>query len=108
MNGRLKVVSPIGEKTSSAIACLAPRLPAFEGKTICEIWNAGFMGEVVFPIVREMLRERYPGVNVLPNTEFPLVGIGSLGPATKAETLRAVSAALKQKGCDAVITGMGG
>src|SRR5574342_256502 len=103
----LRVVSPVGEKISAPAVPLAPRPETLEGKTVCEIWNAGFMGEAVFPIVEELLRERYPGIKIIPYAEFPLVGIGSLGPATRAKTLETVRVTLAQKGCDAVITGMG-
>ena len=108
MRIKLKVVNPLGEPLGEKTIPIAPRLDTLEGKTVCEIWNAGFKGEVIFPIIEEMLRERYRGVKVIPYTEFPLVSIGSLGPATKAETLEAVRVALVEKGCDAVITGIGG
>jgi hypothetical protein len=107
MNAKLKVVNPVGERVSEPITPLAPRLDTLEGKTVCEIWNGGFRGDVVFPMIEEMLKNRYPAVKIIPYTEFPLVSIASLGPETKAETLEAVRAALAQKGCDAVITGMG-
>jgi hypothetical protein len=45
---------------------------------------------------------------VIPYTEFPLVSIGSLHPATQKDTLETVRSALLEKGCDAVITGNGG
>ena len=106
MDEKLKVVSPVGKAIDESVTLLAPRLDTLEGKTVCEIWNAGFKGDVVFPIVDEMLLKRYPGIKVVPYTELPLVRIGSLGPETKAETLEAVRVALIEKGCDAVITGM--
>lgn len=106
MSEKLKVVSPVGESVVEKKP-LAPRPDTLEGKTVCEVWNAGFMGEVVFPIIEEMLRERYPGVKVIPYTEFPLTSIHALHPETQAETLEAVRVALLEKGCDAVITGNG-
>ncbi len=106
MHTKLKVVSPVGEAVVQQ-RDLAPRLDTLEGKTVCEIWNAGFRGEVVFPIIEEMLRKRYPGVKVIPYTEFPLINLASMETAIREKTLEAVRARLMDKGCDAVITGNG-
>jgi hypothetical protein len=108
VDGKLNVVSPIGEQVNDKAASLAPRLDTLNGKTVCEIWNGGFKADVMFPIIEQMLRERYPTVKMIPFTEFPTVTISSLGSGKKAETLEAVRAALLAKGCDAVITGNGG
>ncbi len=101
-----KVVSPVGKRHLRARR-MPSRLSTLEGKTIGEIWNGGFRGDVTFPIIRAMLRDMYPGVKVIPYTEFPLVTVPSLKPATKAETLEAVKAAFLEKRCDAVIVGNG-
>lgn len=105
---KLHVVSPIGKQVNDKTAALAPRLDTLNGKTVCEIWNGGFKADVMFPIIEQMLRERYPTVKMIPFTEFPTVTISSLGSGKKAATLEAVRAALLTKGCDAVITGNGG
>ena len=107
MHGKVKTVSPLGEVHVKTMVPLSPRLDTLEGKTVCEIWNGGFMGEVVFPIIEEKLRKRYPGVKIIPYSRFPLVSIGSFHPGTEAETLEAVRVALVENGCDAVITGNG-
>src|ERR1700687_6180840 len=104
MNTTLEVVCPLGEPSVKPIP-LAPRLNSLEGKTVGEIWNGGFAGELSFPIIREMLRERFPGVRIVPYTEFPLVTIASLWPERKVKTLEAVRKTLLEKGVDAVITG---
>jgi hypothetical protein len=100
------VLSPLGERAVERVP-LAPRLDTLAGKTIGAVWNGGFRGDETFPILERMLRDRYPGVRLIPYTEFPLTTIASFHPETKAETLAAVRAALKEKGCDAVITGNG-
>jgi len=107
MNAALEVVCPLGEPVKKPIP-LAPRPETLNGKTVGEIWNGGFGGEITFSVIREMLKERYPGVRIVPYTEFPLVTIASLWPERKAQTLEAVRRALIDKGVDAVITGNGG
>ncbi|MFC1965645.1 hypothetical protein ACFLWI_01670 [Chloroflexota bacterium] len=102
-----EVVSPLGEEIFKERQDLAPRLDTLEGKTICEVWNGGFQGEVSFPIIRKMLHERYPNVRVIPYSELPLASVGSMRTSNKAKILEAVSVSLFEKGCDAVITGNG-
>jgi hypothetical protein len=104
--GVYKVVSPQGEPVVE-MTTMPPRLDTLEGKTIGELWNGGFRGDESFPIIEKLLRERYPTVKFLPYTEFPLSTIASLHPEKKEKTLAALRAALKEKGCDAVITGNG-
>ena len=101
-----EVVSPLGEPVMKRIT-MAPRLNTLEGKTICEIWNGGFRGDESFPMIERMLRERYPTVKMIPYSEFPLTTIASLHPEKKQETLEVLRAKIKEKGCDAVITGNG-
>ena len=101
-----KVVSPLG-KTAVEMVPPGPRLKTLEGKTICEIWNGGFKGDETFPILRGMLKERYPNIKIIPYTEFPLTSIASLGPATIETVLGAVKEAILKNACDAVITGNG-
>jgi hypothetical protein len=101
-----EVVSPLGEPVMTRIT-MAPRLNALEGKTICEIWNGGFRGDESFPMIERMLRERCPTIKMIPYSAFPLVTIASLHPEKKQATLEALRAKIKEKGCDAVITGNG-
>jgi hypothetical protein len=101
-----KVVSPLG-KTAVEMVPPVPRLKTLEGKTICEIWNGGFKGNESFPILRGMLKERYPHIKIIPYTEFPLTSIASLGPETREKVLGAVEEAILKSGCEAVITGNG-
>jgi hypothetical protein len=103
---RYKVMSPLGEPVVKMIT-MAPRLDTLEGKTIGEIWNGGFRGDESFPIIEKMLRERYPTVKLIPYTEFSLTTIASFHPETKEKTLERLRAELKEKGCDAVLTGNG-
>ena len=102
------VVSPVGTPVPKEKQCLAPRLDTLESKTVCEVWNAGFAGETSFPIIEKLLRERYPGVKVVPYTDLPLTTIASMHSSTKAKMLESVRSAFLAKGCDAVISGNGG
>ncbi|MBI2906175.1 MAG: hypothetical protein HYX92_00820 [Chloroflexi bacterium] len=100
-----KVLSPLGEPTIEKIAG-APRLSDLNGKTVCEVWNGGFMGHVAFPIIRELLRKRYPDVKIVTYDEFPIhYTVGSTQQLI--ERTNTTLALARQKGCDALITGMG-
>ena len=101
-------VSPVGEIADRTETDIAPRLNTLEGKTICEIWNKDFRGDETFPLIREMLLERYPSVKVIPFTELPITQVPTWAPHAKAKTAEAVKSALLAKGCNAVITGNGG
>ncbi|MBI2910069.1 MAG: hypothetical protein HYX92_20705 [Chloroflexi bacterium] len=101
-----RVLSPLGEPTVEKVG-VAPRLKDLKGKTICEIANgAQHRGPVAFPIIRELLQRRYPDIKVIPYTEFPVQDIhGSTRQIL--ERVEAAVALAEQKGCDAVITGIG-
>lgn len=107
MNAQWEVVKPVGASAVQSMD-LAPRVDTLNGKTVCEVWNGGFGGEITFPIIEEMLRQRYPSVRVIPYSEFPLSTIAAMNASTKAERLEAIKAALAEKGCDVLITGNGG
>ena len=107
METKMKVISPVGEPAVTEKA-ITSSLKTLEGKTVCEVWNGSFEGQVSFPIIEEMLRKRFPGLNVIPYSEFPLFPVTSLSPEKKAEKLEALRTALIERRCDAVITGNGG
>ena len=97
------VVSPVGEYVGEARP-IAPRLPDLNGKTVGEVWNGMFRGDATFPILRELLKKRYPDIKFVPYTEFPsFLPMGNIDDA--AMELRE---ALLRSGCDAVIAGVGG
>ena len=80
---------------------LAARPDTLEGKTIGELWDGLFRGNEYFPILRESLSKRYPGVNIIPWTEFPRDGDHGF-PDWEAHP-----DILAEKGCNAVIVGTG-
>ena len=100
--GSYEVVSPLGNPIVKVLP-LAPRLQTLEGKTICEVSTLLFRTEETFPIIRELLRKRFPTVKIIPYTDLPSA------PHTRdlEKNLEALGKALIEKGCDALITGNG-
>ena len=100
------VISPLG-RTTVAERSGAPRLETLAGKTIGEMWNGDFKGNFTFPIIAEMLRERFEGIEIVPHSEFPNSTIR--GTAAHQRQIDGEMAALaREKGLDAVIAGNGG
>ena len=106
MASRIKVLSPIGKSVEKERA-KASRLDTLEGKTVCEIWNGMFKGDVVFGIVDKMLKERYPGVKIITYSNFPETNFNAMAQERQGQTLEAVREELVKNRCDALITGMG-
>jgi hypothetical protein len=101
----LKVISPAGIETTEKKG-VAPRLPDLSGKKVAEVWNAVFRGNETFPVVRQLLQERFPGIKIVPYTEFPHFP-GDDRPAAQREAARVIAGLAKEKGCDALISGNG-
>jgi hypothetical protein len=102
---RIAVVSPEGEDAVAPVRS-ARRLDALAGKTVCEIWNGVFKGDVTFPLIRARLQEKYPGLRIVPYTEFPHVP-GSDDPAQQRRHAVQLATLARERGCDAVISGNG-
>jgi hypothetical protein len=111
---KFQVLRPFGEATAVA-ALSSPRLDGLAGKTICELSSNMYNAEISFPIIRELLRQRYPDIKkVIPYTEINkglpdstvMTYSGTIEEQEK-KTEAAVAVAI-QKGCDAIIVGNGG
>jgi alcohol dehydrogenase class IV len=100
--GSYQVVWPLGKSISQPLE-LKPRLADLKGKTICELSDYGFRAEEIFPLVRELLSSRYPGVKFV---EYQVFG-NTHGPQEN-EIIANLAEKLRQQGCDAVISGVGG
>lgn len=100
-----EVMSPLGEAVEKGKS-ISPRLPDLSGKTVCEVANGRFRVEVLFPVIRGLLRERYPDIKIIPYTEFPIQHVEGSG-AELTERARKTAAMVVEKGGDAVITGNG-
>ena len=95
----LEVYNPTGVVETTLLH--APRLDTLEGKTICELSNYSWEHNRVFPMVREALQKQFPTAKLLPYDEL-------LSSRSELENFEHVSKVVKEKGCQAVITGMAG
>lgn len=100
------VISPVGLPVTQNKG-IASRLPTLEGKTIGEVYNHHFKGDQMFGLYRELLKQRYPGIRIVPYTELPASFVGG-DAASHRRIAQEVAAAAREKGCDALITGNGG
>jgi len=80
---------------------LAKRLDTLEGKTVAQLWDYLFKGDIVFALLEEGLKKRYPGIKFVSWREF-----GSSHGGEEKEALAALPEKFKALGVDAVISGM--
>jgi hypothetical protein len=98
---RYDVLSPLPRKAVKSTAA-APRVPDLNGKTVCELWDVIFRGETIYPLVREYIRARFPGVRFVGYEEF-----GNFHGAREAEVSAQIPERLRAHEADAVIVGIG-
>jgi hypothetical protein len=106
MTETLKVISPEGLPLGATGGVSRP-LDTLRGKTIGEVYNNHFKGELMFQTYRRLFEEKYPGIRIIPFDEFPIVYVGG-DAASQKRTAKEIAAIAKAKGCDAIITGNGG
>ena len=106
MNTRMGVISPEGLQLRSA-GSVSRHLDTLEGKTIGEVYNNHFKGELMFQTYRRLFKERFPGVKIIPYDKFPIVYVGG-DPVSQKNTAKEVAQLAKQWGVDALVTGNGG
>lgn len=94
---KLKLIHPAGIIENTKLH--ASRLDTLKGKTICELSNAGWEYNRIFPAVREQLQKMFPTAKIIPYTE-------SISTRPEIENLALVNKVIKEKRCDAVISGM--
>jgi hypothetical protein len=105
-SGKMGVVSPEGLQLST-ITGASRHLDTLAGKTIGEVYNNHFKGELMFRTYRRLLQERFPGVRIIPFDRFPTVYVGG-DPVSQKKTARDIAALAKEWEVDAIITGNGG
>ena len=101
----LTVYNPTGATEVKQV--FAPRLADLNGKTICELSNNAWEAPRTFPAIRELLKRQFPTAKFIPYTEFPY-GPGSAGGGSYAMDDDKIVKLVKEKGCQAVITGNAG
>jgi len=101
-----RVISPEGLPLAASRR-LSGHIDTLDGKTIGEVYNNHFQGELMFHTCRQLFKERFPGAKVIPFTEFPRVFVGG-DPESQRQTAREIAALARGRGCDAIITGNGG
>jgi ABC-type amino acid transport substrate-binding protein len=101
-----KIVSPVGESTAKMTA-MARRLDTLEGKTVALVWNHAFKADVTLPAIAEALKQKYPGIKIVPYTSLPTAPLPDTPGSPRRES-DALVAAFKANHVDAVITGNGG
>ncbi|MCC7081505.1 MAG: hypothetical protein IT530_12600 [Burkholderiales bacterium] len=106
MSREYAAISPVGLPLAAAVDVSRP-LERLEGKTIGEVYNNHFNGELMFRTYRRLFAERYPGIRIVPFDEFPIVYVGG-DAASQRRIARDIATLAKQRGCDAIITGNGG
>ncbi len=102
-NVRFEVVSPVGEPKAQPEP-QPTKITDFRGKTIGQVWNAEFRADQVFTALTELLKKRFPDIEVVSWNELPTTQ-QRMDINKNMEDLRQ---AYLQKGCDAVITATGG
>lgn len=96
-----EVVWPLG-KSVYEVMHLSGRTPDLEGKTVCELWDWVFRGNEIFPILRELLSQRYPGIKFV---DYDV--LGNMHGRNEREVVAALPGLLHVHKCDAVISGVG-
>ena len=81
---------------------LAPRLESLAGKKVAQLWDELFKGDVVFDLLEEGLKKRYPDIKFVSFKEF-----GNTHGSDEREVLNALSRKFKELKVDAVVSGMG-
>ena len=103
MDTKLSVMSPLGEYVGKEEA-LVSRLPDLNGKTVGEVWNGMFRGDVLFPALRELIQKRYQDVKFVTYKEMPAFEVwGNID-----QLCQKLKEAIREKGCDVLIAGVGG
>jgi hypothetical protein len=93
---KLQVFAPTGSSRDSNKYPYARRLTDLNGKTIGEISNRLWESDQIFPVIRELLTQRFPDIRFVPYTEFP-AGADNISDNEKLADL------VLEKRCDAVI-----
>ncbi|MBC2665871.1 hypothetical protein H7F51_10070 [Novosphingobium flavum] len=98
---KMQVVWPRGRWARTG-AKLAKRLDTLEGKTVAQLWDWVFKGDIMFDVWEEELKKRYPTMKMISWREF-----GEIHGANEHQALSELPEKFKKFGVDAVICGVG-
>ena len=93
---KLEVFDPCGSALDANKFKYAPRLADLKGKTVGEISNRIWESDRIFPLIRDLLKKRFPDIKFVPYTDLP----SGLDNIQDNEEIGDIVAA---EGCDAVI-----
>lgn len=96
-----EVLWPLARKAKRAQST-AEAIGDLSGKTVAELWDFIFRGEVIYPLIRERLRERYRGIKFVDYNHF-----GNIHGPKQREIVAGLGAKLRELEVDAVISGIG-
>jgi len=96
-----ETVWPLGKSVSEQVS-LAPPVSDLSGKTVGEVWDWLFKGDAMFSVIRERLRQRYPGINFVDYTVF-----GNIHGRRERDVVAKLPERLRAQGCEVVISGVG-
>jgi len=80
---------------------LAPRLSTLEGKTVGLVWDYLFRGDVVYRLLMEGLKERFPTIKFVDWTVF-----GNMHGNDERQLVADLPAKLREHKVDAVLSSM--
>jgi hypothetical protein len=98
---RYDVLWPLSTKAVD-VTHAAARMPDLNGKTIAELWDVAFRGEVIYPQIRDYIRRLYPGAKFVDYSHFE-----NFYSTREKSILAALPGELRKHQCDAVIVGIG-
>lgn len=81
---------------------LAERLDTLEGKRVGFLWDFLFRGHELFPVIEKDLKHRFSGIEIVGYDEF-----GNTHGGDEAEVIAALPNRLRDRGIDAVVSGVG-
>jgi hypothetical protein len=96
-----EVLWPLARKAKGAQST-AQAVGDLSGKTVAELWDFIFRGEIIYPAIRDLLRARYPGIKFIEYSEF-----GNAHGPKQREIVAGLAEKLRALGADAVISGIG-
>ena len=99
--GKYEVLWPLSRRAVRETKA-APRLPDLNGKIVAELWDVIFRGETIYPLVREHIKARFPGVKFVGYSEF-----GNFHGAREHEVTATIPDKIRAHKVDAAIVGIG-